>query len=84
MLHFRLIINALQETSALTGIFESIQRQILAANVPPQNRNVALNRCMQSLEAMISQGWVEASLDPSAPTLNRRAEWSAIQVQKKG
>jgi hypothetical protein len=34
---------------------------------------------MQALEAMISEGWVKASLDPNGPTLNRKAEWSAIR-----
>ena len=72
-------VDVLQEVSDLAGVMESLKRRILEANTPPENRNSLMHQCMLALEAMISQGWVNASLDPNGPTLNRQAEWSAIR-----
>ena len=76
---FGMTVDVLQEVSDLAGVLESLKRRILEANTPPENRNSLMHQCMLALEAMISQGWVNASLDPNGPTLNRQAEWSAIR-----
>ncbi len=72
-------INALREASGLAQVMQSIQKQILRSSTQPAQRNGLMHACMLMLEAMITEGWVEASHDPDGPTLNRRSDWEAIR-----
>jgi len=74
-----MVVSALREASDLASVMQSIQRRIFNAGVAPENRNRTLHHCMLALEALISQGWVEASLDASGPRLQRKADWNAIR-----
>ena len=75
---FGMTIAALQGASDLAGVMNGIKNQIVKNNIPADRRNPTLHQAMLALEAMISQGWVEPSLDPKGPTLNRQAEWQPI------
>jgi len=81
---YKMVFDALKTSSDLAAIMQSLRGQIAAMGVHPDHRNTAFHRCMQSLEGLITDGWVKASLDPRRPTLNRTPGNKQIRSSEEG
>ncbi len=65
------LVFAALEQSPFVDIFLKSVMQAAASQVPdPQARKVVLSYALQSLEAMVASGWVEASCDPTRSKLS--------------
>jgi flavin-dependent dehydrogenase len=62
------VFQALRKASDI-GTVHAILKESLQKKVAPGHVSVGLNHCMQALEVMVSDGWVDAKYDPRKPKL---------------
>lgn len=64
---FDLIVGILRETSTTSGIAEVLKRKIAECGSDPAFINEIVGRVPHAIEAMASDGWIEATYDPNHP-----------------
>jgi hypothetical protein len=67
--NFQILVHVLQRASTTDEILEYLKLQFRA--VPPQHRDRRFMLMMESFEAMIQDGWVDASLDATQKKLTQ-------------
>jgi flavin-dependent dehydrogenase len=65
--HYGMIIEALKETSDAQRLYEILQGRF--AFQSPEERNIGVQRSLQALDAMITDGWVLRSVKKGRPVM---------------
>jgi flavin-dependent dehydrogenase len=65
---YEVVFKLLEKTDDITSFVQSLQRYALS-RFQGVDRGVVVKESLQALEILVSEGWVEASLDPSRPRL---------------
>jgi flavin-dependent dehydrogenase len=65
---FGLMTQILQQVSGIQAILQHLTA-FLRQHIPPELHGLYIQTAVQSLEVMISEGWVKASQDPTKPHL---------------
>jgi len=76
---YEVVHDALQYSNDLAKILNYFKARIQVLPIPLDQRPLALDLAMQTLETMILDDWVKASLDPARPTLNRQSAGNIIR-----
>jgi hypothetical protein len=66
---YGLLIHVLRYASDIETIFKDLIA-LIKSKFPASQARVAFRQAIQVLEIMVSEGWVNASLDKSKPRLN--------------
>jgi flavin-dependent dehydrogenase len=64
-----LVVRALERSSDAQAILAAIVQTVRSQYAPPRDK-AAIRAAMNVLEVLVSEGWVEAALDPSRPRLH--------------
>jgi len=81
---YSIVHDALQYSSDLAKILNYFKARIQVLPIPIDQRPLALDLAMQTLETMILDEWVTPSLDPSRPRLNRQSAGNIIRSSTEG
>ncbi len=76
---YEIVRDALVYAKELPKVLNYFKARIQVLPIPLDQRSLALDLAMQTLETMILDDWVKASLDPSVPRLNRQSEGNIIR-----
>lgn len=76
---YGLVIQILMYASDIETIFNDLIA-LLKTRFPPSQARVAFRQAIQVLEIMVSEGWVDASLDPAKPRLNLKTPSEGVTV----
>jgi flavin-dependent dehydrogenase len=76
---YEIVHDALRYSNDLAKILNYFKARIQVLPIPLDQRPVALDLAMQTLETMILDGWVMPSLDPGRPRLNRESAGNIIR-----
>lgn len=80
----QLLLHALGKADDIAAIMQIIQG-VLNAQVPQEHHTIAMEQVLQSLEVLVAEGWVTASLDETRPRLSISSprEGTLIQTRTK-
>jgi flavin-dependent dehydrogenase len=70
--YYGMVVAILREKSDVVQIMEVLKHHV-AANVAPPQRDLAIERFFQSLDAMIQEGWVTRKRNKKRPIITRSA-----------
>jgi flavin-dependent dehydrogenase len=79
---FEILVNILQHTADLDEILTGLQYAVGKAFVSEELRLKAVKNAMQILDAMIVDGWVKCSFDPSRPLHSINYEDRPVRWQR--
>lgn len=60
------LIEALKRHSHVPALMTHLGQQIMI-NLPSEQRSNAINRCVQAMEAMLTDGWIQGRIDQAKP-----------------
>jgi len=76
---FLFLLNILRLESDLPLVVERLRAALEPFRVDPVKRNELALNATQGLEAMINDGWIDASYDPSMPLTDLRSTYNAMR-----
>ena len=77
---FELIVNVLQRETSLDRIAESIKEAVMRCD--PASRDRVFTATLEAFEAMIADGWVQTSIDPTRPRFKLHRQDRAVRLHK--
>lgn len=80
---YKILVDQLRQGSDIGTLYKGLQRGF-AQTLVPQHAQVALTQAVQTLEVMVSEGWVDAKLSKKKPKLdlNTPDEGGMIHLNK--
>lgn len=78
----QLLLHALGKASDIGTIMQIIQ-QVLSAQVPVEHHTIAMEQALQTLEVLVTEGWVTASLDENMPRLSLSSPREGTLIQTR-
>jgi flavin-dependent dehydrogenase len=80
---FQLVVDILQKESTVQGFVKRLAEAVEPLRTDPGQRSGVILNAIQALEAMINDGWVTASHDPSKELINLKGDYFAMRWNKE-